>query len=138
MTELADQLPNVVNVHLKATEHEDRIIFLHNVLDGSASKSYGLQVAQLAGVPQDVVDLAKHKLFELETNSNQAEVSAAHTAVVERPAKAPKPEPGFLQGDMFSATPSAVELLIENTDIDALSPRDALNLLYDLKSKLNK
>jgi DNA mismatch repair protein MutS len=137
MTELAEQLGNVVNVHLKATEHEDRIIFLHNVLDGSASKSYGLQVAQLAGVPQDVVNLAKHKLIELEANSNQADTSGSISMIGEQPSKTTKAETGFLQGDMFSSAPSAVEQLIEATDVDALSPRDALNLLYELKAKLN-
>lgn len=138
MTELAEQHPNVVNVHLKATEHDDRIIFLHNVLDGSASKSYGLQVAQLAGVPQVVVNQAKSKLHQLE----QASAPSSNSLKFGEPGKSTQHaqqncDESFLQADMFASTQSAVEKQLEETDVDALSPREALNLLYDLKSKLN-
>lgn len=138
MTELAEQHPNVVNVHLKATEHDDRIIFLHNVLDGSASKSYGLQVAQLAGVPQVVVNQAKSKLNQLE----QASAPSSNSLKFGEPGKSTQhsqqnSDESFLQADMFASTQSAVEKQLEETDVDALSPREALNLLYDLKSKLN-
>ena len=146
MTELAEQETNVVNVHLKATEHDDKIIFLHNVLDGSANKSYGLQVAQLAGVPTEVVVQAKAKLQQLETlkhdhhGTNAVEgtgqIQAPTTPVTSVPSDEEMRDDAFYQGDMFAAKPSAVEVLLGDTDVDALSPRDALNLLYELKNKL--
>jgi DNA mismatch repair protein MutS len=66
LTELADELPAVANVHLDATEHEEGIVFLHTVKPGPASKSYGLQVAQKAGVPRDVIQNARIYLEKLE------------------------------------------------------------------------
>ncbi|KZY63579.1 DNA mismatch repair protein MutS [Oleiphilus sp. HI0071] len=145
MTELGEQLGNVVNVHLKATEHDDRIIFLHNVLDGSASKSYGLQVAQLAGVPQVVVDHAKQKLLQLELGSHKdygQDSTSAQAKNVACAQKSGQPalansDDEFLQADMFATAPSPIEQQLKSIDIDALSPRDALNLLYELKTKLN-
>ena len=76
LTQLADSLATVVNVHLDATEHGDNIIFLHRVKEGPASQSYGLQVAKLAGIPQPVIVQAKSKLQQLEQNSlNQTQSS---------------------------------------------------------------
>lgn len=66
LTDLAQQVPSVVNVQLCATEHQDQIVFLHRVQPGAASKSYGLQVAKLAGIPASVIDNAKQKLAQLE------------------------------------------------------------------------
>lgn len=66
LTSLANTLPNVANVHLDAVEHDDKIVFLYAVNEGPADKSYGLQVAQLAGVPHNVIQRAKEKLNELE------------------------------------------------------------------------
>src|SRR5690606_21160644 len=71
MTALPEQFSNVVNVHLKATEHDERIIFLHAVEQGPASQSYGLQVAQLAGVPAKVIQAAKTQLQQLEQGNHQ-------------------------------------------------------------------
>ncbi|MFN6971004.1 MAG: DNA mismatch repair protein MutS, partial [Rheinheimera sp.] len=69
LTELATLLPGVVNIHLDAVEHDEHIVFMHQVQDGAASKSYGLQVAQLAGVPRVVIQKAKQKLSQLEQQS---------------------------------------------------------------------
>src|SRR5699024_4299422 len=66
MTELETLYPEIKNVHLDAVEHKDEIIFMHQVRPGAASKSYGLQVAALAGVPKGVIEMAKTKLSELE------------------------------------------------------------------------
>jgi DNA mismatch repair protein MutS len=66
LTELADQLPEVANVHLDATEHGEGIVFLHTVKPGPASRSYGLQVAQKAGVPREVIRTARTYLDKLE------------------------------------------------------------------------
>lgn len=122
MTALPEQHSNVVNVHLKATEHNERIIFLHSVEQGPASQSYGLQVAQLAGVPNKVIQQAKTKLQLLERGS-----SAAPQATKEVYAANP------LQADMFASMPSLVDERLAEIDPDELSPKQALELLYELK-----
>lgn len=122
LTALPDQQEGVFNVHLTALEHQDTIVFMHEVQDGPASQSYGLQVAQLAGVPTHVIDQAKQKLFQLETDS-----------VVSNSRLAPPPP---VQDDMFNSTTHPVIEQLKTADLDDLSPRQAQELLYSLKSKL--
>ena len=134
MTALPDNHSNVVNVHLKATEHDERIIFLHAVEQGPASQSYGLQVAQLAGVPDRVISAARQQLRHLEQ-------STGHTAPAVLPPAAADKNPGRpadapLQNDLFAVMPSAVEERLAETDPDELSPRAALELIYTLKNML--
>ena len=121
LTRLAGDCPTVANVHLSAVEHKDRIVFLHHVEDGPASQSYGLQVASLAGVPGGVIKQARRKLAELEAQS------VAHTEpdLFTVPTSAPEPE-----------CHPALEKLME-TDPDDLSPRAALELLFQIKKLLN-
>ncbi len=122
LTALAEELPACANVHLDATEHAGRIVFLHSVRDGPANQSYGLQVAALAGVPQGAIKRAKMYLQTLEQQRDAA--SAGSARQVELPLSSP-------------ATPSpAVELLAE-IDPDRLTPREALDLIYLLKDKLD-
>jgi len=143
LTQLADDLEHAVNVHLTATEHDDTIVFLHNVHDGPASQSYGLQVAKLAGVPQDVIRNAKEQLSHLEGGAAPARPAADHTALAPaQPEKQPRSarvsEP-VMQADMFaSLEPSKVEECLADLDVDGLTPRDALNRLYELKELLGK
>lgn len=129
LTQLPDECSSVANVHLNATEHDDRIVFLHSVQDGPASQSYGLQVAQLAGVPRNVVTQARSRLQQLEEGSS--EQTMLQTA--EQPKTVCNENP--IQADMFAAsqTHPAVEAL-KDLNPDTLSPRQALGLLYDLKS----
>lgn len=120
MTQLPEQCSAARNVHLTATEHKDSIVFLHRVHDGPASKSYGIQVAQLAGVPQGVIAQARQRLQSLEQQRST-------------PARMPEPA----QPDLFAAfEPSETEKRLQELDVDALSPRQALDLLYDLKAGL--
>ncbi|MFO7529635.1 MAG: DNA mismatch repair protein MutS [Marinobacter sp.] len=142
LTQLADDLEHAVNVHLTATEHDDSIVFLHNVHDGPASQSYGLQVAQLAGVPQDVIRNAKAQLTHLEgsaspsapvTDQAPEQPESGHSGARQRVS-----EPVF-QGDMFaSLEPSAVEEALKKLDLDDLTPREALNRLYELRDLMDK
>ncbi|WP_198962741.1 DNA mismatch repair protein MutS [Mangrovitalea sediminis] len=124
LTQLPDRLDNAVNVHLTATEHEDSIVFLHNVHEGPASQSYGLQVARLAGVPPGVIRNAHQQLQHLEGGdlkpvANMPKATTTH------------------QGDMFAALePSTVESELLKLDVDGITPRDALSLLYALKGRL--
>ncbi len=120
LTELPQQCPTMANIHLDATEYQDHIVFLHNIQEGPASRSYGLQVAKLAGVPTPVLKAAQEKLDALERTDK---------------AKASSPQLLPPQSDLFSAIEPhpAVELL-QSLDIDDLSPRQALQKLYDLKA----
>ena len=98
-------------------------MFLHNIQEGPANRSFGLQVAKLAGIPAPVLDAARQKLEELE----QGKAGDAGD-------NAPPPA----QVDLFAPTPShPVVTELEALDVDALSPREALQLLYDLKAKLD-
>ncbi|PAV26710.1 DNA mismatch repair protein MutS [Tamilnaduibacter salinus] len=129
LTQLAEQLERAVNVHLTATEHDDSIVFLHTVHDGPASQSYGLQVAQLAGVPQDVIRNARRQLERLEGSADGEPAPQKPTT---------RPSDPVLQGDMFaSLEPSAVEKALADLDLDNLTPREALNRLYELKGQLS-
>lgn len=120
LTTLPEKMEGVVNVHLDAIEHGDTIAFMHSVQDGAASKSYGLAVAALAGVPKDVIKRARQKLRELESIS-----SATGTGTVDGS-----------QMSLLSVPEErspAVEAL-EALDADSLTPRQALEWIYRLKS----
>ena len=118
LTRLPELMSGLANVHLDAVEHGDTIAFMHAVQEGAASRSYGLQVAALAGVPKSVIHQARHKLHELE--------SATPVAAGEsRPAPvtlAPQPHP--VVEELAAVRP------------DELTPRQALDLLYRLKQML--
>ncbi|GMQ53374.1 DNA mismatch repair protein MutS [Halopseudomonas aestusnigri] len=122
LTGMADTDEGVANVHLNATEHNERIVFLHNVQPGPASQSYGLQVAQLAGVPRPVILRAREHLAQLEQQSLEQHGS--------KPAG--KTEQPF-QTDLFASAPHPLIEQIQALDPDDLSPRQALDLLYKLK-----
>jgi len=118
LTELAEQQQGLVNVHLDAIEHNDTIAFMHTVLEGAASKSFGLQVAALAGVPKAVIQQAKQKLKMLENH---------------QPVTAPVQQQQALA---FDNEPSELELTLQQLDPDSLTPRQAHQLLYQLKDLL--
>ncbi|QYJ98800.1 DNA mismatch repair protein MutS [Shewanella alkalitolerans] len=117
LTQLPDQMENVANVHLDAIEHDDTIAFMHAVQEGAASKSYGLQVAALAGVPAKVVQAAKHKLHHLESRDREEGL------------------PELRQAQLSLAMPETSKALdrLDTIDPDSLTPRQALDLLYELK-----
>lgn len=123
LTRLVEEYKQIANVHLDAVEHGQTLTFLHAVEEGAANQSYGLQVAQLAGIPKSVVQAAKRKLSQLEQQQ-----------VLQQSLQHPN------QGDMFMAPAEAapepqhpaIELL-ERTNPDDLTPREALDLLYQLK-----
>ncbi|HEY0846287.1 MAG TPA: DNA mismatch repair protein MutS [Noviherbaspirillum sp.] len=130
LTQLPDAHPTAANVHLSAVEHKDSIVFLHAVQPGPASQSYGLQVAQLAGVPPSVIKAARKHLAALEAHSVQ-----------------PTPQFDLFSGSMMDPAPAeqddepvlphAVTALTEalsELDPDEMSPREALEALYRLKN----
>jgi DNA mismatch repair protein MutS len=132
LTALADQAAGVGNVHLDATEHGESLVFLHAVKPGPASRSYGLQVARLAGVPREVVAAARRYLTTLEKRDHdlqppgpQGELSFAAPAPATVTA-ASNPVP-------HSAGHAAALAELAALDPDTLTPREALDALYRLK-----
>jgi DNA mismatch repair protein MutS len=123
LTEFADTQPGVVNVHLDAHEHGDDIVFMHSVHDGAASKSFGIQVAKLAGLPNEVLAFAKNKLHHLESNTLPA------------PQQVPEVEANQ-QMSLVGTSQSDITDILNNTDLDELSPRQAWQLISELKNKL--
>lgn len=122
LTRIVDEFKYAANVHLDAVEHGSNIVFMHKVEEGAANQSYGLQVAQLAGIPKSVVSSAKRKLSQLE--NSQVAVSAG-------------------QPDMFAAVDQVPEPVLhpavselEALQVDDLTPKQALDLLYKLKALL--
>ncbi|MFZ8987069.1 MAG: DNA mismatch repair protein MutS [Steroidobacteraceae bacterium] len=124
LTSLAEEIEGVDNVHLDATEHGEGLVFLHAVKPGPASRSYGLQVAALAGVPREVIASARRYLEQLERGE-----SLSAPGDLAAPGSLPHP----LE---FSPQPSEALALLSATDPDRLTPREALQLLYELKAKL--
>ncbi len=118
LTELADIHPPIHNVHLDATEHQHKIIFLHEVKEGPANKSYGIQVASLAGVPSAVIQGATQKLQGLE---NQRSNQTLSPAAITKQSVPPAPEEDLLHKK------------IRAIQVDHLTPLEALNLLHELQ-----
>lgn len=119
ITQLEEQIKTIQNVHLNAVEHKDRIVFLHAVKHGAANKSYGLQVASLAGLPSSTLHNAKAYLDQLEQNDSNSQP---------------------VQFSLFQDNPnpeSKVEDKLKTIDPDELTAKQALDLIYQLK-KLQK
>jgi DNA mismatch repair protein MutS len=123
-------------VHLDAVEHESGIVFMHSVKPGPANQSYGLQVAQLAGIPAAVIDSARDKLAQLEAESlatestSQAVASATLNSVQKTSGSAP------YQSELFVEEPHPVIEMLERINPDEITAKEALELLYALKAKL--
>jgi DNA mismatch repair protein MutS len=123
LTSLANEVEGCVNVHLDATEHGDGIVFLHAVKEGPANRSYGLQVAQLAGVPREVIVKAREYLTLLESERDGRRAERAQT---ELPLFAPPPQ--------RDTRADALIAVLESLNPDELSPKAALETLYRLRS----
>lgn len=128
LTTLAREIEGCVNVHLDATEHGEGIVFLHAVKEGPASRSYGLQVAQLAGVPREVIQRARNYLAALESerDAKKRHSPQAELELFAAPPPVAEPPPDPLRDAMQKLEP------------DSLSPRAALETLYRLKALLEK
>ena len=162
LTSLAEELPATANVHLDATEHGQELIFLHSVKEGPANQSYGLHVARLAGVPQTVIDAARRYLASLVHSVKEGPANQSYGLHVARLAGVPQsvidaarrylasleseleelreagpqgqlpltvPQPSDAVGEEIKAK-------LEALDVDALTPREALDLLYELAQRV--
>jgi DNA mismatch repair protein MutS len=121
LTLLADEITTLANVHLDAMEHNDNIVFMHAIQEGAASKSFGLQVAQLAGVPKTVIKRAKQRLTELES--------------AQAPSILPEDSSSFEQLTLVADDHPALDEL-RNIDVNDMSPKQALDMLFELKAKI--
>ena len=128
LTELADLLPGVKNYHVSVKESGSNIIFLRKVEAGSADKSYGIEVARLAGLPITVIERAR----EILTRHEQSE----HTLSERLAAHKHTQETGPVQLTIFTPLNADVVRAIENADLDNLKPIEALNLLAELKKQI--
>lgn len=115
MTALAGQIDVVGNVFLDVVEHQEKIVFLYRVREGCANRSYGIQVATLAGLPDTVINSARERLYEMENNPVQEQLQ---------------------QNDLFHRE-NKLETFLSSLDVDDTSPRQALELLYQLKQLNN-
>jgi len=121
LTSLVDEIKTVSNIHLDAVEHDDTIVFMHAVKKGPANQSYGLQVAKLAGVPENVIKSAKKKLLKLERQT-----VGAHEQFIEETTG---------QMELFNSNPHPIVEQIQEIDVDDLSAKQALDLIYELIEK---
>ena len=127
LTELADRLSGVKNFHVTVKESGGGIVFLRKVVEGSADKSYGIEVAKLAGLPADVIHRAREVLAEHESAEKNAVTHLARD-----------PEEGSrgLQLTMFTPLSQKIVDRIKETDLNGISPLEALNLLHELKQQM--
>lgn len=130
LTALPETHPECANVHLDATEHGEELVFLHAVKEGPADRSYGIQVARLAGVPRAVIAQARAHLARLEAEGRMQ--AAPPATVAAELAGTRSPQLGLFEPEH----PVLAEL--RALDLDALTPKQALDLLYDLKRKAGK
>lgn len=127
LTDLETYLPKVKNYRAVVREEGDRVIFLYRILPGGTDRSYGIQVARLAGLPPNVIERAKEILEALESQSLSAPTEEQESADV-----------GGLQLQLFEFLPHPVVETIKRLDPDSLSPREALKVLYQLKQLVNQ
>jgi len=135
LTALPETYDNITNVHLDAAEHNSGILFLHRVKTGPANQSYGLQVAQLAGIPASVIDSARGKLTELEqgaVNVTSTESASAKPASPDGAAQINDP----FQAELFGPSSHPALEYLEKLNPDEVSAREALAILYELKKKI--
>ena len=120
LTKLPEQIPQIANIHLDATEHKNKLVFLHSVQEGAANKSYGIKVAELAGIPNEVIQLACNTLTQLEAKTTTTDTKAT--------IKQPENQPA----DDYSHPLVAA---LTNINIDNLTPMQSLELLSQLQRK---
>jgi DNA mismatch repair protein MutS len=138
ITTLPETVTGIANVHLNATEHKDNIVFLHKVQEGPASKSYGLQVAKLAGIPAQVLAEAQQQLHLLENGEHPHSIKSATAPVLlADPVNAVESAPALIdspaQSGLFDALPNPALDALKKINPDNLTPREALEQLYRLK-----
>ena len=135
LTSLAEQINTIANVHIDAVEHGDKIVFLHSVKDGPANQSYGIQVAQLAGVPKGVIAQAKKKLVSMEQHSRQ-QPQVGQTLALNFDTPAPVMLENAVREAVQDPLAEQLKAALQAIEPDELTPRQALDELYRLRKLL--
>ena len=125
LTTLAERLPHVVNYHVAVAEQGDDVVFLHEIRPGGADRSYGIHVAQLAGLPRQVVSRANEIMQHLEQQSANNETLSIESS-------------GTMQLELFNEGPDPIRQEIEGVDANTMTPLEALNFLYALQQKAKR
>jgi len=143
LTELANRFTHIANVHLDAVEHDGKIVFMHQIKSGAANKSYGIQVAELAGLPNAALESARTRLASLESE-NSSNAQSVH--IFPQPAAGPSDTlvkqpiaatPAFTPQLELFGEPSALQNYVTNLELDDITPRLALTHLYELKALID-
>jgi DNA mismatch repair protein MutS len=135
LTDLAEQLPGVRNFNVAVKEWQDQVVFLHQIVPGSADKSYGIHVAQLAGVPHSVNERAREVLEWLEAQ-HQAGRAPAERSLAELPASGNSRASGAWQLTMFGAEDHPLLEEIRGTDLNDITPLEAMTLVNSWQERL--
>ncbi|WP_270181913.1 DNA mismatch repair protein MutS [Alkalihalobacillus sp. CinArs1] len=143
LTSLEEELQRVKNVHVKAVEEQGRVVFLHRVHDGSADKSYGIHVAQLANLPDQLIKRAQTILSEFESSTETTETTETSASPKQEYVKANEDaqlaffdESNVKKGRSKSSGEEAILKKLKSVDIMEMTPMDAINTLYELKKQL--
>ena len=132
LTELARTKPRVKNFNIAVKEWNDEIIFLRKLVEGGTNRSYGIQVARLAGIPEAVIKRAKKILYNIEQGEFAGGLSAMRAISHE------KTRPGPVQLDLFHKPESRIVEKLNQVDISRMTPLDALNFINELQEEANK
>jgi DNA mismatch repair protein MutS len=127
LNDLENAFPGIKNYRIAVKEDADKVIWLRKIMPGGTDRSYGIQVARLAGLPQEVIERAKEVLWQLESNGSKGTL---------RPEASIIPKTEKIQLTLFEAEPHPVLLDLEKLDVDTLTPIEALTKLYDMQKKL--
>jgi DNA mismatch repair protein MutS len=130
LNDLANQLEGIKNYRAAVKEEADRIVWLRKIMPGGTDRSYGIQVARLAGMPIEVVERAKEVLWQLEGNSSMKGLLSPAGRITARTER--------LQLTLFEAEPHPVLLELEQMDVTTMTPIEALTKLYDMQTRLKK
>jgi len=132
LIKLEDSLPRFKNFNIAVKEYNDNIVFLRQLIPGGTNKSYGIQVARLAGIPDQIIKNAKTILLNIENNNKDNKTSQSLT---KKPQKDTKDHEAK-QLDLFTVNENKLAAMIDKIDISTITPIEALNLLNDMKQQI--
>jgi DNA mismatch repair protein MutS len=136
LTKLEDIKPRIKNFNIAVKEFNDNIVFLRQLVQGGTNKSYGIQVARLAGVPDEVINNAKHILSGIEQKNNTNTPAPLHEKIKKKGKK--KKDSNANQLELFNDNDQTIKKMLEKIDISSITPLEAMNLLNELKQKAIK
>ena len=134
MTALEGKLTGMINLNVDVTEENGNVVFLHKIVKGSASRSYGIHVAKLAGAPKELLERAEERLLELENGKNEVTHRPLHEKAVESDFEAPAMQE--VQLSLFESIPDPIITKLRSLDLMDTTPSQALKILEELKEQL--